>query len=39
VWSKISYWMFYQTPTKYIYLESANRDLQHRKIILVIKKL
>jgi len=27
VWSKISYWLFYQTLTKYIYLESAHRDL------------
>ena len=29
VWSKISYRIFYQTPTKYIYLESAHRDLQN----------
>ncbi len=29
VWSKISYWIFYQTLTKYIYLESAHRDLQN----------
>jgi hypothetical protein len=29
VWSKISYRIFYQTPTKYIYLESTHRDLQN----------
>ncbi len=29
VWSKISYIIFYQTQTKYIYLESAHRDLQN----------
>jgi len=29
VWSKISYWIFYQALTKYIYLESARQDLQN----------
>jgi len=29
VWSKISYRIFYQTPTKYMYLESTRRDLQN----------
>jgi len=29
VWSKISYWILYQTLTIYIYLESAHRDLQN----------
>ena len=29
VWSKISYRIFYQNPTKYIYSESARRDLQN----------
>ncbi len=29
VWTKISYWMCYQTPANNIYLESARRDLQN----------
>jgi len=29
VWSKITYGIFYKTITKYIYLESARRDLQN----------
>jgi len=44
VWTKISYWMFYQTPIKYIYLDSARRYLQNGvknliKIILLCKKI
>ena len=27
--TKISYWIFYQALTKYIYLESARRDLKN----------
>ncbi len=29
VWTKLSYWIFYKTTTKYIYLESAWQDLQN----------
>jgi len=29
VLTKISYWIFYKTTTKYIYLESARQDLQN----------
>ena len=35
VWTKISYWIFYKTTTKYIYLESTRRDLQNDVKILV----
>jgi len=35
VWTKISYWIFYETTTKYICLESARRDLQNDVKILV----
>ena len=35
VWTRISYWIFYKTTTKYKYLESAQRDLQNDVKILV----
>jgi len=38
VWTKISYWILYETTTKYMCLESSRRDLQNDvKILIKIK--